>query len=65
MNESSLSIVLCTVISPSTCLLDHFIRPRQHVRRNRQADLLGRFQIDDELELLGCSTGKISGLSAF
>jgi hypothetical protein len=24
------------------CLLNQFIRPRQHVRRNRQADLLGR-----------------------
>ena len=32
-------------------LSDHFIRPHQHVRRNRQADLLGGFQIDDELEL--------------
>jgi hypothetical protein len=31
---------------------DDFIRARQHVRRDRQADLLGRFQIDDELELL-------------
>jgi hypothetical protein len=27
---------------------DHFIRPRQHVRRNRQADLLCRFEIDDK-----------------
>jgi len=32
-------------------LLDHPIRPRQHIRRNRQADLFGRFEIDDELEL--------------
>src|SRR5262245_8177159 len=31
---------------------DHLIRSRQHIRRNRQTDLLGRFQIDDELELL-------------
>ena len=31
--------------------LDHLVRPRQHVRRNRQADLLGGFQIDHELEL--------------
>ena len=31
--------------------LDHLIRSRQHVRRNRQADLLGGFQIDDELKL--------------
>ena len=30
---------------------NHFIRPRQHIRRNRQADLFRCFQIDDELEL--------------
>ena len=39
-------------------LLNDFIRPRQHIRRNRQADLLGGFQIYDEIELLGCSTGR-------
>ena len=32
-------------------LSNDLIRPRQYVRWNRQADLLGRFQIDDELEL--------------
>jgi len=32
-------------------LPDDFIRPDQHIRRNRQTDLLGRLQIDDELEL--------------
>src|SRR5262249_25479763 len=31
--------------------LDHPVRPRQNIRRNRQADLLCRFEIDDELEL--------------
>jgi hypothetical protein len=31
--------------------LDHLIRPHQHIRRDREADLLGRFQIDDQLEL--------------
>jgi hypothetical protein len=31
---------------------DDFIRPRQHIRRDRQANLFGGFQIDDELELL-------------
>jgi hypothetical protein len=30
---------------------DHFIRPHQHVRRNRDADLLGRLQVDDQLKL--------------
>jgi hypothetical protein len=37
--------------------LDHFICPRQHIRRNRQTDLLGRFEIDDELELRGLFYG--------
>jgi hypothetical protein len=32
-------------------LLDHFIRPREDVRRNSQADLLGRFQVDHHLKL--------------
>ena len=41
---------------------DDSIRPRQHIRRNCQADLLGRLQIDDKLELVGCSTGMSAGL---
>jgi hypothetical protein len=32
-------------------LLDHLVRPRQHVWRDRETDLLGGFQIDHELEL--------------
>ena len=44
---------------------NHPVRPRQHVRRNRQADLLGGFQIDDELELVGCSTGRSAGFAPF
>ena len=36
---------------PVAFLFDHFVCPRQHVRRNREADLFSRFQIDDELEL--------------
>jgi hypothetical protein len=31
-------------------LFDHLIRPRKYVGRDRQADLLRRFEIDDELE---------------
>ena len=46
-------------------LLDHLVRPRQHIRRNRQADLFGCFQIDHELELRRGSTGKIGRLGAF
>jgi len=33
-------------------LLDHSIRSCQHIRRNSEADLLGGFKIDDQLELL-------------
>jgi hypothetical protein len=32
-------------------ILDHLVRPRQHVGRNRQANLLGSFEIDDEIDL--------------
>jgi len=32
-------------------LSNHLIRPRQHVRRNREADLFCGFQIDDQLKL--------------
>jgi hypothetical protein len=46
-------------------LLDHLIRPRQHVGRNRQADLLGRFQIDDELELCRLLHRQVGGLGSF
>ena len=49
----------------STPLLNHFIRPRQHIRRNRQTDLLCRFEIDDELELRRLLHGQVGGLGAF
>ena len=45
--------------------LDHLVRPRQHVRRNRQADLLGGFEIDDQLKLRRLLDGKIGRLGAF
>ena len=32
-------------------LFDHLIRSRQHIRWNRQANLLGRLEIDDKLKL--------------
>ena len=45
--------------------LNHFIRSRKHVRRNRKTDLLGCFQIYDELKLLRLLNGEIGGLGAF
>jgi hypothetical protein len=41
------------------------IRPHQHVGRNRQADLLRGFQIDDELEVYRLLHGQVGGLGAF
>jgi hypothetical protein len=43
---------------------DYSIRPCQHVGRNRQADLLGGFQIDHQLEL-GRLYREIRGLGGF
>ena len=46
-------------------LLDHLVRPYQHIRRNRQADLLRRFQIDDEFEFDRLLDGQVCGLPPF
>ena len=45
--------------------LDHFIRLVQHIRRNRQADLLGNLEIDDQFELRWLLNGKVSRLGTF
>src|SRR5215475_3644000 len=47
-----------------TCLfsLDHPIRPRQYIRRDRQTDLIGGFEINDEFELRRLLHGEIGGL---
>src|SRR5262245_10607386 len=45
--------------------LDHFIRSRQHVRRDRQVDLLRGFKIDDEFKLYWLFDGKIRRFRAF
>ena len=47
------------------CHLDDPVRSHQHVRRNRQADLLGRFQLMMNSNFVGCSTGRLAGLAPF
>ena len=42
-------------------LLDYLVRSREHIRRNRQADLLRGFQVDDELKFLWLLDGQIGG----
>jgi hypothetical protein len=46
-------------------LFNDSVRSRQHIRRNRQADLLRGFQIDYELELRRLLYGEICGFNAF
>ena len=53
--------------SPSGFLrsLNHPVRPRQYIRRDCQADLLGGLEIDDELEFRWLLHREIGGLCAF
>ena len=44
---------------------DDPIRPREHVRRNYETDLLGGFQVDHEVEFGRLLDGKVGGLCAF
>jgi hypothetical protein len=44
---------------------DHPIRPRQHIRRNRHADLLGGFEVDHQLESRWLLDGKLFRLRPF
>jgi hypothetical protein len=45
--------------------LNHSIRSRQHIGRNRKADLLGGLEIDDELKLLRLFYRQIGRLGTF
>src|SRR6266496_1713382 len=57
---------LCPLLSALCSLsLNHLVRPRQHVRRNREPDLLSRLEVDDEFELRRLLHGEIGGLCAF
>jgi hypothetical protein len=49
-------------VNPSS---NHSVRPCQHVRRYCQADLLGGFEIDHQLELGRLLDWKFRGLRAF
>ena len=46
------------------CLLDHLIRLRVKLRRERKGKRLSRLQVDDQLELRWLFYGKICRLSA-
>jgi len=58
-------MLLLKVTDGEWCLsLYHSIRPRQHVGRDCEADLLGGFQIDHQLELSWLLDGQVSRVSA-
>ena len=67
---STESIRTCSIVFPfnpkfeirNPKSFDHLVRPRQHVGRNRHADLLGRLQINDELELRRLLDREVGGL---
>src|SRR5262249_17629540 len=42
-------------------LFDHLVRPPQHRRRDRQAEGLGRLEVDHELELQRLRHGQVAG----
>jgi len=46
-------------------LSDHFVRSRQHIRRDRETDLLRGLEIDDELKLRRLLHGQIGWLGTF
>ena len=62
---NALNLTRSGVRDAFSVLFDHLICPCEHVGRDRHADLLGDFQINDELEFRRCSTGKSAGLVPF
>jgi len=71
---SDLALAPASCLLPAACpeqgrrafrLLSHFIRPREHFRRNRQPDLFRRLEVDNEFKLRCLLDRKIAGLSAF
>ena len=52
----------CRLTVSPYALLNDSIRPVQYIRRNRQADLLGSFEIDDELKLHRLFDGQVGGI---
>ena len=52
-------------LAPCSLLFCDLIRPREHVRRDRQADLLGGLEIDDQLELRRLLHWNFGGLGTF
>src|SRR5437773_2841342 len=71
--EDRVQILSCICFSPQSKIGNlkskmsfyDLVRPRQHVGRNGQADLHGRLQIDNELELHRLLDGSSAGFAPF
>jgi hypothetical protein len=50
--------------SSACSLLDDLVGPREHRRRDRQAERLGGRPVDHEIELRGLLDGQVAGLGA-
>ena len=48
-----------------TVSLNHLIRSHQHIRRNRQTDLLGGLRLNANSNFVGCSTGMSNAFLPF
>jgi hypothetical protein len=55
--DGEFSSILASPLDPRS--LDYFVRPRQHVRRSRQADLFGGLEIDHKFKFRRLFDGKI------
>ena len=64
LRKSGLHRMVFLLLSTNLHSFDHLIRPCQHIRWNRQADLLGRFWVDDEFKLRRLFHRQVGGLSA-
>src|SRR5262245_19897122 len=58
-------IVMNARRSITRCSLDDLVGTQQQRLRDREAECLGRLEIDDQLELRGLLDWKICGLGAF
>src|SRR5437773_9072186 len=68
-NETENFLIHCFTLAPrayrlTAASLDHFVCQCEHVRRNHQANLFGRLEIDNEFKLCCLLDGKIGGLCA-
>src|SRR5512135_737260 len=62
VRQKTFVFISCSRLPPRhSRLTNHSVCPRQHVGRNRQADLFGGFEINDQLDLIDALQRQILG----